>query len=66
MGNRFIVFLIYIMRVLMVICVCEPGESVPGMIKDLSDTDASFVGEDSSDRYGCSVTGLLDQGRDRY
>lgn len=37
-----------------------------GADTDLDNSVASFIGDDSGDRSGSSVTGLLDQRRDWY
>ena len=66
MGNRIIVSLISIVMVLMVVSVGDPGVSGFMMDTDLSASDASFIGEGRGDRSGYSVTGILDQRRDRY
>ena len=52
---------------LIVICLMTNLAGGPaGADTCLDDPAASFIGEDPGDRSGYSVTGILDQRRDRY
>ena len=54
------------MMVLMVVSVGDPALSAPGMDTDLSDSNASFWGEDADDGAGFSVAGAGDVNGDGY
>ena len=52
MGNRGLVYTITVLMALMVVSASDFALAAPGCVIDLSDADASFIGESSNDRSG--------------